>query len=376
MYSLKANPNRSLCKVISNEDIGAEISSGGELHIALSSAFSPSEIVASGPGKTTDELDYYISNDIWMINCESEAELKRINTVAKRFGKSISVGLRINPNKIGKGAKAKMGGKATQFGIDEKRIDEVLTLAKKLDNVSVCGIHVYCGTQILSSQIISENCRYIACLAKQIIATHNIQLKVVNFGGGLGIPFSAKEKPLNIHELCKRIHQICKELRNTSGFENTLFVLETGRFLIGTSGVFVCRVQDVKKSRGKTYIIIDGGINNFMSLSPLFRWARTNPINYLLKQNGTQDRKQIIANIVGPLCTTIDICSLQQPITEPKIDDIIVFGNAGAYSLSMSPVLFLGRPMPAEVLVSHGKESIIRQRGSFKQLIGEEIINS
>ncbi len=369
-YSLKANPNPHLCREIRMTGIGAEVSSGGELCTALRTGFRARDIVASGPGKTHAEIDYLVREGVGVIHCESSGEIRRIEAAARSARRRVNVALRLNPLHAGRGTKAKMGGKSTQFGVDEESADAAIRDALRNRHARPVGFHVYCGTQILQADSIVSNCRYIAELAGKLVRRHGLDCRYLNLGGGLGIPFSADEAPLDLSRFGEGLAEVCAALRREPEFERTEIVIESGRFIVGSCGLFVCRIQDVKTSRGRRYVVTDGGINNYMAASPLLRWDRTNPMVSLIPV-GRPRGPDVLVDVVGPLCTTIDICARQCPLPSPRVGDLVVFANAGAYGLTMSPVMFLGRPTPAEILVHDTAETVIRERGTFDSLLGD-----
>lgn len=354
LYSIKANPCIEVCQLISNQRLSAEIASRGELEIALRCGFDLSTCMTAGPGKTQQDLEKYIDAGIGYINCESLKEANLINRIGIEKQKKVKVNLRVNPKGIGAGSKIKMGGRPSPFGIDEEEMEQVLRSMDGLAMVDLCGIHVYSGTQFLDKERILENFNYILDLGVRFSYILQRPPSMINFGGGFGVPFCENDPVMNEQELVADLSVFFEKARQIPSFYDTKFVIELGRYLVSESGYFVCSVVDIKMSRGIKFIVIDGGINNHMSLSPNFRFGGKNPAIIVLSRNDCIDCNEggeEVVDIVGPLCTSLDCLARRAQIPATRINDIIVFPNSGAYALSMSPSHFLSHDIPKEILV-------------------------
>jgi diaminopimelate decarboxylase len=372
LYSVKANPNSDVCRFVFRQGLGAEVASSGELAVALRTGAPPSKTVAAGPAKTDDELRGYVASGIGFINVESEGELTRLDRVARAAGRRVDVALRVNPRHGDSGAKVRMTGKPSAFGIDEELLWDRLDGFPDLEGVAVCGLSVYFGTAILSADKIIENSRYIAGLARRLAERLARPLEAVNFGGGFGLPFAEGEAPLDLERAARGIARICAELRASDPFRATRFLVESGRYIVGAAGRFVCRVHEVKMSRGREFVIVDGGIHHYMGLSPHWHFDRKPPAVRVVPSPGRVPGPETTADIVGPLCTTLDCLARGVRMPRPEAGDLIVFENSGAYALSMSPLLFLSRETPAEVFAAPSGELAVRPKrktvGMFDEL--------
>lgn len=351
LYSLKANPNIHICNFIKELGLQAEIASVGELKILENCGFDISRCGVAGPAKTDRDLRLYITVGVGYVNCESLTEAYRIAAIGAELNIVPKINLRINPGENLFGARIKMGGKATPFGVDEEMLRQVVREIENIKHIQLVGIHVYCGTQLLDIATIVANFEYTSKLAEQVMTLTNRTLDVIDFGGGFGIPLSAADEPLDEKELFNKLSLFFSTLRNKSLFSNTIFLIESGRFIVGDAGYFVCKVVDVKVSREKKFVILDGGINHYMSLSPFFRFEAHNPRIRLIKKHYAAGMPVETVELAGPLCTSLDCLARKVVLPAIDIDDLVVFPNAGAYALTMSPVNFLGHDYPLEILV-------------------------
>ena len=259
-YSIKANPNLSICSFINSIGAGAEISSSGELFAALKSGFSPKKIIFDGPGKTDEELKYAIKNGVNIINVESVSELKRINSIAKNQNKKVNVCLRINP-RLRLETKILMGSGSQKFGIDEEKAGSVINFALGLNNINLLGIHIYSGSQITSNSELLKNIENTIRIACEYSKKFNFPLKCINLGGGIGIPYD-KKLEVDIKKFGEGLSSIIKKKSILYNLKDTKFILELGRYLTAEAGIYLTKVIDVKESRGRKYVIVDGGINH------------------------------------------------------------------------------------------------------------------
>lgn len=361
-YSVKANPNLGIVSFIRSYIDGFEVSSEGELFIALKAGVSPERIIFSGPGKTIVEIEYAIEESIGCIVAESERELKIINDIASHKGKSVNVALRINPIFESIGARIKMGGASKQFGIDEELVQSILNKLNEYNHIDVVGIQVYMGTQILDENRIVENSRKILEVAKKIADLNKFAMKFIDFGGGFGIPYFKGEKYLDMHILSKGFQQLFDEYKSFFISNHTKIAVESGRYIMAESGYFMTRVLYKKKSRGKTFLIVDGGSNFHSAAAGIGRFVRNNfPVDVLKVEDY---RNTEFVDIVGPLCTSTDILAQNVEIPICKEGDIIVFPKSGAYGLSASMTGFLSHPRPAEVLFNEKSYHIVGEKGN------------
>lgn len=369
-YSVKANPNPAILRHFLDKGCGLEIASGGELHLALSAGCAPERILFAGPGKTEAELDLALGHDIGEIHVESLLEAERIGKICGRLGKMARVALRVNPRGDAQGGAMRMGGKPAPFGVDEEIIDGVLDRLLADSHIDFRGIHLFAGTQILDYTVLVNQYRKGLEIARRVSNRVNRPLHTIDFGGGLGIPYFPGEEELNMQKLRTGLAELFGEIEADSQFEKTKFVVEPGRHLIGEAGIYVTRVTDVKISRGKKFLIVDGGMNHHLAASGNLGQVikRNFPIAVL---NKCQSRSAETVDVVGPLCTPLDTLARDVALPSCEVGDVVGIFQSGAYARTASPLGFLSHPTPAEVLLENGQMHLIRRRGNFLDLLGD-----
>lgn len=365
-YSVKANPNPSLLQLLLQQGCGLEVASVGELQLACAAGCQPSRIMFAGPGKTDDELNEAVSRGIGEIHVESFQEIERLATFGGHLERSIPVAIRINPKlAVQSGAQA-MGGRATPFGIDEELLPEALQRIQAHPALSLSGIHVFYGTQNLNALALISIYGHIAQIAKLVANSRGHPLATIDFGGGFGVPYFEGDSPLDLTALGNGVVPIVQAIRSHPLLAATNLIVEPGRFLTAEAGVFVSRVTDIKQSRGTRYAVLDGGMAQHLPASGNFGQVlkRNFP---LLAANRLEEPLSTTYELVGPLCTPLDVVgrAVRMPVLKPG--DLIAILQSGAYARTTSPLGFLSHPEPCEVLVDGGQARVIRKRRTFPE---------
>ena len=289
-YSVKANPNIDILKFIRSLGLGVEISSLGELQLVQMAGFSSNEIICSGPGKSDYLLDKLVSSQIRCINLESLSEIEYIQRLSKKYGNIVNVSFRLNPEKNSARTGMKMTGTSSQFGIDWSDIPRAVALVQDSPYIKLLGIQVYYGTQLLNASDIIENIDQIITFAKVIQNDFGIPIELIDFGGGFGLPYFTDQKELDLINLKDGILKIFR--RNKDLLQKTYCIFESGRYLVGDSGVYVTSVIDRKKSHNRTYLICDGGSNHHANSAFLGRMITGNfPIRIIHRNETSQLRE-------------------------------------------------------------------------------------
>jgi diaminopimelate decarboxylase len=357
-YSIKANPSVGICRILRALGVWAEIASGGELLISQSAGFSPDRVIFAGPAKQEWELRAAVTAGIGVLNVESWRELELLHDWQSHGVSIPPVCIRVNTYGAPIGAGECMVGGSSRFGFDEELLVEVLQ--KCGSTLRTIGVHVYSASQVLDQvEIATAFDRTIDAFltARRVLGSGS---STIVFGGGFGVPNSVREPCLDLNSLGAAIASTLERHRLTG---HVRCIVELGRFLVASSGVFITRVIDVKQSRGTTYVLTDGGINNF--LRPAFM-RTTHPVCLLNKLGAITSST---AHVGGPLCTPLDefASSVALPVTEPG--DLIGVFNAGAYGYSMSTHQFLGHVTPAEILIDTGSVTMLRPKGELGDLL-------
>lgn len=364
-YSVKANPNRTILQYFVSKGCGLEIASGGELHQALNAGCLPNSIVFAGPGKTEAELEFALTRGIGEIHVESMMELDRINSISRRLDARGRIALRVNPVEEAQGGAMRMGGKPVPFGIDEESLDDVMGCVLSKPFLEFRGIHIFVGTQILDHSILINQYRHGIGLARQVAGWLQRPLRTVDFGGGFGIPYFAHEHELDMPAFAKGLASLMAEVKHDSFFSDAQFMVEPGRFLVGEAGIYLVRINDIKVSRGKKFLIVDGGMHHHLAASGNLGQTikRNYPIAVLNKLNTSPEEE---VDVVGPLCTPLDVLGRAVVLPKAKVGDLIGVFQSGAYARTASPLGFLSHTTPPEIWVENGRAHLIRRRGTYK----------
>ncbi|MFS0752939.1 type III PLP-dependent enzyme [Oceanobacillus sp. 1P07AA] len=367
-YSLKANNNISIASLYKSLGSGIEIASKGELYIALKAGFNPQKIIFSGPGKTFEELNYAIQEGIKLIIVESIEEIKLLDSIAIQHNKIVSVAIRINPDEK-TAAQVKMTGIPSQFGIDKEILNSALSEINLCNNLVFSGIHVYLGTQNLDEKDIIKNIKYTLKVALDIYFEHGLICKVIDFGGGFGIPYFQGQNILKMDEIKLVLNSL---VSNNKVFADTKFILESGRYLLAESGMYITKVTYRKISKGKTFLIVDGGLHHCVAPTFQGRLIRDNfPVKLI---SSPKNSVKETVTIVGPLCTPEDCLAKNIKLPKAIPGDHICILNVGAYGLSYSPVHFLGHTTPYELLKIDNNFVKIRDKGNHDDILNNQIL--
>lgn len=283
------------------------------------------------------------------MNAESVDELELANRIAGQENEKLKVSLRVNPAYELVGSGMKMGGGSKQFGIDQEKIPDVLKRFKHWQNLEFVGFHIFAGSQNLRVESILSAFKHALDTVVSFLSICPKYPKVINLGGGFGIPYYADNDELEIIAVGHGISQYLKKYQNE--LKSIKLNVETGRYLVGECGVYVCRVLYKKVSRGETFLVLDGGMHHHLSASGNFGQIikRNFPICIPGKINHTS--KEVV-NIVGPLCTPLDRLGTKVELPEVYSGELVAFLGSGAYAFSASPKAFLSHPAPAEVILS------------------------
>ena len=345
-YAMKANPMPVLVQMLAGLVDGIDVASAGELKVALDSGMAPAHISFAGPGKGDTELRCAIAAGA-LLHLESEAEMERAAIAGEQLGLTPRVAVRINPNFELKYAGMKMGGGPRQFGVDEERVPAMLQRLGQL-GLDFIGFHIYSGAQNLSAAAICEAQMLTVQLGLRLAAHAPGPLRLLNIGGGFGVPYFPGEQALDLNQVAQGLQRALQLLRQTS--PRTRLVLELGRYLVAEGGVYVCRVLERKQSRGQSILVTDGGLHQHLAASGNFgQVIRKNYPVAIGNRMGTEPLEQV--SIVGPLCTPLDLLADRVWLPRAEVGDLVVVFQSGAYGLTASPTAFLGHPAPLEVLL-------------------------
>ncbi|GAA0440317.1 pyridoxal-dependent decarboxylase, exosortase A system-associated [Acrocarpospora corrugata] len=344
-YAVKANPMPALLQHLSGLVDGFDVASAQEMRHALDTPTHAGRISFAGPGKTVEELSQAIAAGV-TVELESETELARARAISAATGVPARIALRVNPDFTVRGSGMRLGGGPRQFGIDAERVPKVL--AGLGDDVDFQGFHVFAGSQNLRADDICEAQRRTVDLILEL-ADLSPPVRYVNLGGGFGIPYSRRDSPLDLEPIGDNLARLMRE-RVVPRLPGARVVIELGRYLVGEAGVYITRVVDRKESRGTTFVVVDGGLHHQLAASGNFGQVirRNYPMAVANRLGEAPDEP---VNVVGCLCTPLDLLGDRVELPRVEIGDLIALFQAGAYGLTASPTGFLSHPAPVEVLV-------------------------
>ena len=351
-FAAKSNSNSNILGILGRLGAGADVVSGGELLKALKAGIKPNKIVFSGVGKTEEELKIAINKKILLINCESESEAKLINNLAKKLKKKVSIGFRLNPNVDAKTHKNISTGKAeNKFGLSIKNFKIFLKTINSFKNIKLDALSVHIGSQILNDAPFRKTLNVMSKLIKEL----KLNLKYVDLGGGFGINYTDKEKPINLNKYSKLVHNFAKKLK-------CRIIFEPGRSIIGNTGLLISKIQFIKKGTNKNFIILDAGMNDFMRPALYEAFHKIIPISK--KTSRMKDKIEF----VGPICEST--CKFGVYKNYPKVNenDFVAITNVGAYGSSLSSN-YNTRPLIAEIIINKNKLRYIRKKQNLLKLI-------
>ena len=355
-YSVKANSNLSILSLFAKKGLGFDIVSGGELQRVMKAGGDMSKVVFSGVGKTDEEIEFALRQNIYCFNVESQGELNRIQTIASSLDVRANISLRVNPEIDAKTHPyITTGLSENKFGISQNDVLNSFKIISNFDSLNICGIDYHIGSQIIDLEPFTDSAKKVLSIINEL-KKQNIFLSHVDLGGGLGISYN-NESPVSRGDYAQSVVDIFKDT-------NLKIIFEPGRSIIGDSGILVTKVIEKKNNKlGKNFIIVDAGMNDLIR-PPLYN--AYHKISSVTKHSTTKD----VFDVVGPVCETADFFGKDRHLSA-NIGDLIVIEDTGAYGFVLSSN-YNSRPRVAEYLISKNNVACIRRRETFSDIIGDE----
>ncbi len=358
-YAMKALSNLSVLGLFAAMGAGFDIVSVGELMRCLRAGADPRKIVFSGVGKTDEELKAAIEAGILMINVESRPELRRVAQVARRIGRRAPVSLRVNPDlDPGTHPHISTGHRDSKFGVPLSQVDEYYAEARGLGDLDLVGLSTHIGSQITDTSPFSEAADKVAAIVTRLRES-GVVLRYLDLGGGLGIPYQEEPPPPADYAAA-----LLGPLRKLG----LRIIIEPGRVLVGNAGVLVTRVLYVKETDVKRFIVVDGAMND------LIRPVLYEAYHEILPVERRTDGREVVADVVGPVCESGDFFARERELPEPHEGDLLAVMSAGAYGFVMASN-YNSRPRAAEIMVDGAAVHVVREREGFEDLVrGEKLV--
>ena len=353
-YSLKANSNLNLCRILSSLGAGADVVSGGELYTALCAGFPPEKIVYAGVGKTPEEIEYALRKKIFLFNVESEEELEEIAKIAGRLGTKAPISLRINPDIDPETHRyITTGKKENKFGVSFDEAKKLYQEALRIETLEAKGIHIHIGSQITSIE------PYLKALKKvkdftQAVRGLGIELTYLDMGGGFGIGYKEKEQELPVGELAQQIASLVPDGMH--------LILEPGRYIVANTGVLVTKLLYRKEGTTKRFFIVDAGMNDLVRPSLYGAYHGIVPVKKVISHSPLK------VSVVGPICESGDFFLHDAKLPPIGKGQLLCIMDSGAYGFSMSSN-YNSRTKSAEVLVKKDTWWLVREREEYQDLI-------
>jgi diaminopimelate decarboxylase len=356
-YSVKANSNLALLRLLRDEGAGVDVVSGGEIYRAREAGFGAGDVVFSGVGKSARELAEALVSGVLFINVESEGELLVLDAVARERGVVAPVALRVNPEVTVDSPHEyiRTGEKGHKFGIPFDDVPTAAELARSLPNVRLVGLDMHIGSQLATFDPYGAALLRMLGLLTRLRADGADTIEYLDVGGGLAVTY-LDEAPADVERFARGV------IEATRGLGLTL-VLEPGRFLVAESGVLVTRVLYRKHSGGKEYVITDAGMNDLVRPS---HYDAYHAITAVEPRGGA-----ITADVVGPVCESGDFLALDRTTDDVRPGDLVAVHTAGAYGFVMASN-YNSRPRPAEVLVDGDRYAVVTERERYEDLVRQE----
>ncbi len=355
-YSVKANSNLAILRLFHTLGGGVDIVSGGELFRARRAGIPPERIVYSGVGKTTEEIDYALREDILMFNIESPRELAALNERAGKLGRRARIALRVNPDVDPKTHPyISTGMKKNKFGIDVESALNAYLEAGALPHIEILGVDCHIGSQLTEISPFVDALRRLRLLIAKL-EDAGVHISHLDLGGGLGIPYD-QETPPHPTEYAKAI------LEELEGLSCTL-IFEPGRVIVGNAGILLTKVLYTKDTPSKNFLIVDAGMNDLVRPSLYGSYHHIQPV---VQEEGDS----AVVDVVGPICESGDFLAKDRSLPRVSEGGCLAVMSAGAYGFTMSSN-YNSRPRAAEVMVEGDRYFVIRRRETWEDLVRME----
>lgn len=352
-FAVKSNPNDRLLRYLRDLIGTYDVSSYGEIERVIAASADSSAITFSGPAKRKQEIKLAIESGVGELVLESIAEARQVSAICEELSTTQNVLVRIDPDNVPKGFGASMSGKSSQFGVDEEQLEFTLPEIKKLPGLHLKGFHIYSGTNCLDVSPLAENFEVMLSTFTRASEIANIAPERLVFGAGFGVPYLPDQDHLDVAALAGKIRDLINT-RKTGVLASAKCTLELGRWLIAPAGLLITSVVSEKFSRGTEIRLCDAGFNNHLAACGMM--GSVIPRHWRIENLTTAETGTETYNLVGPLCTSIDILARKIKLPPTKTGDLLAIQMSGAYGYTASPDKFISHPSARELWLSKDGE--------------------
>jgi diaminopimelate decarboxylase len=372
-YAAKANPALAVVAHLGRLELGADVASGGELELVRRAGIDPARIVMTGPGKRDDELRAAVELGIRAITVESPTELARLEAIAAEVGRVVPVMLRAAVSEHARLERVRLVGDdgAGKFGMDPGDLLDAAVTAGRSPHLAFLGLHAFGASNVLDAGALLDHVRATVHVARRLALAAGTTLRLIDAGGGLGIPYEPHEESLDLRRLGAGLTEIIDGWAQDPLLADARLLLEPGRFLVGPAGAYVARVVDRKTVNGAAVVILDGGVHHVLRPALVGQEHRVRSLSGRSDATG-QARVQRVT-VAGPLCSGLDVFSQTAVMSLPEVGELVAILDVGAYGFTESMPLFLSHPIPAEVAIRAGTAVLIRPRVEPASWLADQI---
>jgi len=364
-YAVKANPALAVVAHLGRLGLGADVASGGELETVARAGIGPDRVVMTGPGKRDDELRAAVAAGVRAITVESPGELARLEGIAAGLGRRQPILLRAAVSEAGRFERVRLVGDdgAGKFGMDHADLTVLAARAVASPHVVLLGLHAFGASNVLDAAALVEHVATTIQTARRLALRAGIPLRLVDAGGGLGIPYIPQQPELDVRSLGDGLAALTSGWPIDPLLREARLLLEPGRFLVGPAGAYLARVIERKTVDGSIVVILDGGVHHVLRPALVRQEHRLRPFRGRTGDGRPRElARPVPVTVAGPLCSGLDVFGRDAVMIPPEVGDLVAVLDVGAYGFTESMPLFLSHPMPAEVAVHDGRAELIRPR--------------
>ena len=373
-YAVKANPALAVVAHLGRFGLGADVASGGELETVIRAGFAADRIVMTGPGKRDAELRAAVMAGVRAITVESPGELTRLDAIAAAAGRRQPVMLRAAVSEGDRLERVRLVGDdgAGKFGMDAADLLSSARRATASPHLELLGLHAFGASNVLDAGDLVDHVAATAATARRVAGAAGTQLRLVDAGGGLGIPYEPHQESLDLVRLGAGLREITASWATDPVLRDARLLLEPGRFLVGPAGAYLARVVDRKTVDGSMVVILDGGVHHVLRPALVGQEHRIRALG--TGPDGSGNGRLQPVTVAGPLCSGLDVFSQAAVMSPPDVGDLMAVLDVGAYGFTELMPLFLSHPIPAEVAIRHGQAALIRPRVDPGRWLDEQVV--